>query len=183
MIGSNIPMSQEIAVTHPTESDQIPLFPSPAPVEQTPENPSKKKFWTGFLAGAGSAALVAGLVGASMAIVNKAGEPDVFDITGIMTVNGDITYSSLTGFECEGDGGYSDMSPAAAVSVSDESGKLLAKGTLTGSTKLSDSCMFDFTVTDVPRGSTFYEVEISHRGGLSYTEEEAESGLSLSLGD
>ncbi|MFF0818282.1 hypothetical protein ACFYVR_24485 [Rhodococcus sp. NPDC003318] len=41
----------------------------------------------------------------------------------------------------------------------------------------------DFTVPDVPRGHKFYEVEVGHRGGLSYTESEAESGLALTLGN
>ncbi|WP_169846727.1 hypothetical protein [Rhodococcus marinonascens] len=70
--------------------------------------------------------------------------------------------------------------------VSDESGILLAKGSFTGSSGRGGTngyCIFDFTVTDVPRGSKFYEVEIAHRGGLSYTETEAEEGLALSIGD
>ncbi|WP_430331427.1 hypothetical protein [Rhodococcus sp. ACT016] len=119
-----------------------------------------------------------------MTAVRAASTPETFDITGMITLTGKTTSSGLpTGFACAGAGGYSDLSPAAAVKVSDESGTLLAKGHLTGSSGRSGYCIFDFTVTDVPRGIKFYEVEISHRGGLSYTEAEAEDGLALTLGD
>lgn len=131
----------------------------------------------------GLAGIFLGTAASVVALIDSTDEPESFAITGTMTVSGSIGYSTANGFECEGRNGYSDISPTAAVSVSDENGTLLAKGDLTSSTKSSTSCVFDFAVADAPRGSKFYQVEVSHRGSLSYTEEEAESGLSLSLGD
>ncbi|WP_155949803.1 hypothetical protein [Rhodococcus sp. 114MFTsu3.1] len=65
--------------------------------------------------------------------------------------------------------------------MSDESGTLLAKGALATSSGGSSGCWLDFTVSGVSRGKTFYKVEVSHRGELTYTESEAESGLVFSL--
>ncbi|QBJ98805.1 hypothetical protein ERC79_17940 [Rhodococcus sp. ABRD24] len=100
-----------------------------------------------------------------------------------MSLTGSTTTSGLpAGFECAGAGGYDDIIPGTEVTVSDESGTILGKGELSSSTGGSGYCDFEFTIHDVPRGKHFYDVEVSQRGALSFTEEEAESGLSLTLG-
>ncbi|MGO4204012.1 hypothetical protein AB4Z09_20100 [Rhodococcus sp. TAF43] len=144
----------------------------------------KRPFWIGLSAGVAATAAAVGIAFGVVTAVRAASAPGSFDITGMITLTGKTTSSGLpTGFTCAGAGGYSDLSSSAAVTVSDESGTLLAKGHFTGSSGSSGYCIFDFTVTDVPRGSKFYEVEIAHRGGLSFTEAEAENGVALSLGD
>lgn len=57
-----------------------------------------------------------------------------------------------------------------------------ADSTVPGFECEGDFCTFFFTVTDVPRGASHYDVEISHRGSVSYDESAAESGVHLTLG-
>ena len=72
--------------------------------------------------------------------------------------------------------------------VYDTAGMVVGTGRLTGGTVdyapgLGDStCRFAFTVTGIPDSSDIYQVEISHRGEVASTHDEARSGLSLSLG-
>ncbi|RVW06746.1 hypothetical protein EF834_02185 [Rhodococcus spongiicola] len=155
-----------------------------APVEPEQRTPARRPFWLGVGVGVVAAATVGGIAFGAVAGVRALSAPATFEITGTLTLNGKATTTGLpTGFSCAGTSGYDDLSPNAAVKVSDESGTLLAKGHMIGSVGGSGYCIFDFAVTDVPRGSKFYEVEIARRGGLSYTEVEAEEGLSLSIGD
>ncbi|MEV7121714.1 hypothetical protein [Kitasatospora griseola] len=79
---------------------------------------------------------------------------------------------------CAGSGGYSDIRTGAAVTVYNESGTVLATGTLgPGSPKGAHGCVFTVTVSEVPKGPKFYQVEISHRGKINLSSGEAEAGL------
>lgn len=158
-------------------------FPTPA-ASPEPQQPSRRPFWLGVGVGVTATVVVAGIAVGAVAGVRAMRTPATFDIAGTFTLKGKTTTSGLPAdFSCAGTGGYSDLSPTAAVKVSDQSGTLLAKGHMTGSYGTSGYCVFDFTVAGVPRGSKFYEVEIARRGGLTYTEAEAEEGLSLTIGD
>jgi hypothetical protein len=79
---------------------------------------------------------------------------------------------------CVGDGGYSDIGPGAQVTVTDQKGELIATGTLSmgerGMTNDTWVCRFAFTVPDVP-GADFYTIEVSHRGGLTYSTAEMDA--------
>ncbi|WP_377454571.1 hypothetical protein [Rhodococcoides fascians] len=127
-------------------------------------------------------------VGITVAVVvgSEPKAPDTFQLAGTMTLTESVTrYGGGPGFECVGYKGYDDMTQATAVTVSDESGTLLAKGTFAGSTGGSASsypCVFTFVIDAVPTGKNFYKVEVSHRGALSYTQDEAQAGVALSLG-
>ena len=128
------------------------------------------------------AAAVALIVVAVMAFTANR-EPERFVVLGAITIEDSITtYGLPDGFECAGKDGYKDIGPGAAVMVTDESGTLLAKGAIETSSGGSSGCWLDFTVSGVPRGKSFYKVEVSHRGELTYTESEVESGLVFSLG-
>ena len=111
----------------------------------------------------------------------------------LTTHGGDTTYyvgdaftiSGATftdGVPCTGIGGYSDMKPGAAVTIFDAGGTIvgasaLGTGTATGASTYAiphaDKCAFPFTVAHVPTGSTFYQYEISHRGRITFTADEA----------
>ncbi|RIK07695.1 MAG: hypothetical protein DCC47_16455 [Acidobacteria bacterium] len=158
-------------------------YPSLHPAPAAEVDSSRRAFRRGFTVGVAAALAVGALVTGVVLVVRNIAGPDSFTVGGTMTLQDGFTPSSATQFDCEGEGGCSDMSPAAAVTVSDQSGTLLAKDRLDGSIDMGDSCIFTFAVADVPRGAAFYEVEISHRGGISFTESEAEDGISLSLGD
>lgn len=142
---------------------------------------SRARFVLGIVVGVVGCAALAGLAFA-VDVATRSG-PSAFAITGQFDLTGSTKSASVPGFACAGTGGYDDLNPATTVAVTDEAGTLLAKGHMTGSTRSSRTCTFDFSVLDVPRGHRFYQVEIAHRGALSYTETEAESGLSLTLGD
>jgi hypothetical protein len=118
--------------------------------------------------------------------VNALTKDEPFTVTGTLQLNGDgsITTSDLPmGFACAGIRGYGDIGPGSAVTITDESGTLLAKGAIENSRGDKTSCMLTFKVFDVPPGAKFYKLEISHRGDMSYTEAEVKQGVEVSLGD
>ncbi|QXW00776.1 hypothetical protein [Rhodococcus globerulus] len=161
-------------------------FPEPTHPTTSPptrSGGSRKPFLIGVASGIVATAVVAGLGFGINAALQSSGQDSTFDIAGTISLtSGATTASAPSGYDCVGTKGYDDLSPGAAVKISDEAGKLLAKGTLDSSTGGSSYCVFSFTVSGVPRGSKFYEVEIAHRGGISYTEEEAADGVGLTLG-
>jgi hypothetical protein len=126
-------------------------------------------------------------------------------IEGTIQLNSDedgVSRVSLEG-DCEGDGGYSDLTAGAQVTVKDESGKVIGTGNLRPGTassidpsgdKTAESlgttlavlrtvsaglgiqsraCEFEFTIEDVPRVD-FYNLSIGRRDGPTYTFEEME---------
>jgi hypothetical protein len=107
------------------------------------------------------------------------------------TIEGSITLVDLDGYGddfaggCEGTGGYSDISAGAAVTVRDGEGSMLATSDLDSGEDDGFGCTFPFTVQDVPNAH-FYEIEVSHRGSLSYSKDEMQANrwtVDFSLGD
>lgn len=99
----------------------------------------------------------------------------------------DAFSSSTSGSSCTGGSGYDDIREGADVNVYNETGKLVATSSLLGGTIASDAnatCTFPFSVSNVP-DAKFYKVEVSHRGGLTYSAADMRSNgwdLSLTLG-
>lgn len=108
------------------------------------------------------------------------------------TITGDLALIDSEGFDnsglgCAGTGGYDDISAGTTVTVSDGSGHVVGIGELgLGKEKsLLGECEFAFTVKDVP-DEDFYDVEVSHRGGLKFSRQEMEDNdwyVAGSLGD
>ncbi|MFD6860301.1 hypothetical protein ACFWB0_01545 [Rhodococcus sp. NPDC060086] len=138
------------------------------------------RFWPGFSVGVCAATMVGALIATGFVVADRT---PLFAISGTVTLIDGAASSSTSGFECEGARGYDDISPTAAVRVSDAAGALLATGSLTHSVSEGNFCTFFFTVPEVPRGAASYDVEISHRGSVSYNETEADSGVHLTLGN
>ncbi|MDX2709225.1 hypothetical protein PV350_41255, partial [Streptomyces sp. PA03-6a] len=111
---------------------------------------------------------------------------DTFTLTGTFTLYGGAESDGVGG--CQGEDGFGDVRAGAAVTVYDASGEVIAVGALTDP-KASDpelivACAFTVTVPEVPRGERFYGVEVSHRGKVTVSAEQAEAGgFSASLGD
>ncbi|SHT79424.1 lipoprotein LpqJ [Mycobacteroides abscessus subsp. abscessus] len=145
-----------------------------------PTAPSNKSRNRGILIGFGAASAVAVAVGGGYAWFNHNAAQKPFALSGTLTLS---TTSATTGDGCHGTGGYHDITPGASISVSDESGTLLAKGTLSSGHGESGSCYMPFSIDDVPGGKKFYKVEVTHRGEVNYTEAEAKKGISLQLGE
>jgi hypothetical protein len=96
---------------------------------------------------------------------------------------------------CNGTGGYSDIYGGirigdsvvggSQVTLRDESGKVLATTSLETKLIFSESCDFEFTLSNVP-DADFYQLEVSHRGGLTFSKQELESrswDVRVTLGD
>ncbi|MGZ4513357.1 MAG: serine/threonine-protein kinase, partial [Mycobacterium sp.] len=131
-------------------------------------------------------ALVAICVGAYFTVkaCTKPAPPAPFTLTGTLQLTTDtIKTSGLpSGYSCAGDRDYLDIGPGAAVTVVNETGKLVAKGVIESSYGQQGSCLFLFRVNDIPGGQRFYRVQVTQRGETSYTEAEARAGIHLILG-
>ncbi|MFI5478184.1 hypothetical protein ACIBAB_03595 [Streptomyces rubiginosohelvolus] len=117
--------------------------------------------------------------------VNTDGEADgTFTLEGQFTLTEEAVSDGIGG--CEGSGGYSDIQLGTSVTVYDAAGTVIATSALILSEfdEAAGSCTYDVSVEDVPDGEDFYQVEISHRGKLHLSAEEAKAGsFSGSLGD
>ena len=102
------------------------------------------------------------------------------------TIHGTLTVQESVGQgSCTGTGGYDDIHAGTQVTIRDQSGKLLATGLLDGGTPQGlEACVFTFTIDHLP-SSDFYQVEVSHRGEISYSRsdlEHADWHVDLTLG-
>ncbi|WP_182345768.1 hypothetical protein [Tomitella gaofuii] len=160
----------------PTPEQQQP--PSTAPAAVPPKQRRHLYLW------AVAAAIVTAIIAVPIGywILHDDGA-DAFPMSGTISLNGSsTTFGTPTGFDCVGDDGYDDLDANSGVSVRDASGTLIAKGAMTGSSKAGGYCVLSFLVPDVPTGNNYYLLELSHRGELSFTEDEAQEPISLSLG-
>ena len=123
--------------------------------------------------------LIVSLAGGNASSAEKA-----FGTSGTLTL-ADSSLSFLAeGEGCTGLDGYSDIQRGAQVNVTDADGTLVATGELEGGKKAALGCEFPFAIEGIPQGSKFYTVEVSHRGGLTQTEDELRSGgLAFTLGN
>ncbi|WP_437095204.1 hypothetical protein [Streptomyces sp. enrichment culture] len=142
--------------------------------------------WAGVSLAGGNetAAPAAGATGSPSAITEQAEDmEEPFSTDGTLTVAGIGSGLDLDDL-CSGTGGYSDIDFGTQVNVTDAAGTLVAVGSLSFGKKTELGCEFPFTVDDITPGSKFYTVEVSHRGGLTQTEDELRAGgLAFTLGD
>ena len=108
-------------------------------------------------------------------------EPTTFDVSGSFELIGE---GYAGGEPCSGSGGYSDIQQGVGVTIYDASQKAIALGDLGPGLSRNWDCKFQFTVSDVPiqEGSNIYSIEVSHRGTIQFTQDQAED-LALTLGD
>jgi len=100
------------------------------------------------------------------------------------TISGSLTLADAKAakYGCYTTGGYNDIRAGTDVIVRDETGKTVALGQLGSGTSSMGSCEFPFQVRQVPAGSKFYTVEVSHRGEITFKADEARHPVSLTLG-
>lgn len=127
-----------------------------------------------------SAALLLVGVGVTVWLLWPAGS---FTLRGAMVLGDNATASTSEG-ECVGYAGFDDVAAGASVVVSDAGGAVVAAGQLEPAVSYVDGvCTFPFAVADVPAGSNFYRVEVSHRGSVVFGADEAGRGeVRVSLG-
>jgi hypothetical protein len=90
----------------------------------------------------------------------------------------DILHSSTAQFsgargQCGAESDFSDIHPGADVTVRDDSDEIVGTGHLGDGEYINTYgyktyCQWPFIVSGVPRGSSFYKLQISHRTPLSY---------------
>lgn len=144
---------------------------------------------------AAAAVAFAGLIGAVAYVAHDSSQPNTAtpDPAATIVVTGQLELRGVDGIEyvdglanrrdgasCFGGGGYDDISVDTQVTVSVD-GKTVGLGRLGPGLARGYTCVFDFTVPDVPAGLGFYTVEVSHRGGLTYTEDDL-GAVKVSLG-
>lgn len=169
------PPAEDQPDTPAQTANELPAVPATPPPPPTPPAAPKKKL-SPIAAGLIGLAAGAGIVGGIWAITANSGpsEPATFTLKGAFA----LTEKALAdGNTCEGTGGYDDISNGTSVTVYGAKGDVIATGRLGDSEKAGyGGCIFDVAVPDVPKGEKFYKVEVSHRGTIQLTAEEAESG-------
>jgi hypothetical protein len=85
------------------------------------------------------------------------------------------------GDSCQATSGYDDITSGAAVTVGGQTGQTLGVGALSSGGISSGQCVFSFDVS-VPAGQSVYTVTISHRGTQTFTAEQVQQPIALSLG-
>jgi len=166
------------------EQPAIPPLPDHQPADPAPANSTKRHLGP-LAAGLIGLASGAAIVGGTWAITASSGpdRPSTFTLEGTFTLTEDATSDGDGGCGGRYDSGYDDITEGAGVTVYGASGDVVATGQLGDSSLKSYTCVFDVAVDDVPTGEKFYKVEVSHRGTLQLSAEEAENGeLAASLG-
>lgn len=155
--------------------EQPPVPPPPTQPPTVTGNTAQKKM-SPLTAGFLGLLIGAGAVGGTWAVTaaNGPGRPATFTLEGEFTL---LEGASENGSGCEGTGGYDDISEGTSVTVYGAAGEVIATGHLGESEPVTfGTCTFDVAVEDVPKGQTFYKVEVSHRGTVQLSSEEAENG-------
>lgn len=163
-------------------SDDLTYEPVSVPTEPAPLTPVRTPLLrhplvTGLL----GLVVGAGLVGGAWAATSAPAKTESFTMTGELDLVGGHSPVPPENTDCAGAGGYDDIAEGAAVTVYDAGGKVVAQGAL-GVGRYADpvaftgACVFSFTAPGVPKGTKFYQVEITHRGKLTASIAEAQSG-------
>lgn len=125
-------------------------------------------------------AVIAGTAACSSAPAPTAvpAKPTTFTMTGMLTMSSPKTVQN----NCTGVGGYDDIAPGAAITVTDDKGAIVAVGRLGRGLVHNYNCEYEFEVPAVPGFRDFYGVEVTHRGIVTYPESQARVDVQLTLG-
>lgn len=167
----------------PTTPQEPEVPPPPAEPPTMPATPKKRL--NPLAAGITGLAVGAGLMGGIWAITANSGpsEPATFTLEGTFTLTDRAVPGDGGGCTAAYDSGYDDIAEGASVTVYGAKGDVIATGELGKSKYVDYTCEFGIAVPDVPKGEKFYKVEVSHRGTIQLSAEEAENGeLAASLG-
>lgn len=115
------------------------------------------------------------------------GSPTASPTPETLTITGSIALTDYGGWigdgrgSCSGMDGYGDISAGAVVIVRNATGEQVGLGELEDGHRARGDCVFDFEVTDIADDSERFTVEVSGRGQVPFTRDEA-SSVRLSLG-
>ncbi|WP_405593856.1 hypothetical protein OG741_37615 [Streptomyces sp. NBC_01410] len=164
----------------------------PKPPSEPPHVPGAggRRWWSNpLLAGLCGLVVGAGSVGGVWWLQASGGadKPGVFTLRGTLLLTTGATSATIDDSECAGGGGYDDIASGASVTVYNAAGDVVASGALGKGDQPDGSslraCTFPVSVSDVPKGEKFYQVEVTHRGKISVSSAEAQAGgFTASLG-
>ncbi len=167
----------------------VPAAPVSASVSGRPpaqSGPSQHRTTRFVLVAAATVVAILGVVAYFALQPSTTESPDApFTLAGTLRLSSDVikTNGLPGGYKCAGVRDYGDVGPDAPVTVEDESGKLLAKGTIEASSSGTDGCSLTFRVANVPAGAHFYRVKVAQHPEMSYTEAEAKAGVDFLMGN
>ena len=103
------------------------------------------------------------------------------------TVSGtfELTDADSAANQCQGTGGYSDISAGTTVILTNQDGKILGSSALGTGTSAGAVCTYSFTIPKVPENQQQYAVEVSHRGKVVNSQADMKANgwtFSLTLG-
>jgi hypothetical protein len=165
-----------------------------AVLDQLPATPQRRAWWPAWRFPLMNKTVRIALVAAAVVVIAvvafnllpgspaPGGEPSATpepDLTGTLTLDDQGAWPALqVGADCEGQGGFSDITEGAQVVVTNEAQDIIATGSLgpgrivttgtIGSASLLRVCVFDIAVPDVP-DAEFYTVEVSPPGAFNYS--------------
>jgi hypothetical protein len=124
--------------------------------------------------------------GAAFGVYLLAANTDIVNrLSPNMTVSGTVELPLKDmvnwGTACEGRRGYDDLKIGAPVVVTDAAGKTVGIGQIDTAKEIGGQCVLSFRIADVPKGSDFYGVAVSHRGTVQYSADEIAKPIELSL--
>jgi len=179
------PNSVDTMVAPVVSPAPLPPAQPPGAAEISPDPRRSGRKWIGVAAAAATVLAVMAVV-AYMVLqpTDNATTAEPFALTGNVLVSNDLikTNGLPAGYKCAGAKDFGDVGPNAPILVEDESGKLLAKGSIGGSNSNRDGCLLKFVVSDVPAGSRFYRVRVGQQEEMSFTEAEARAGVEFMMG-
>lgn len=106
--------------------------------------------------------------------------PETLTVSGYLDLISGSIYDR--GRACTGADGYGDLTEGAQVTVYDASGTKIALGSLEEGDRIvtkglmnPDPCRFNFTITDVPAEGSIFSIEVTSRGQIDFSKDEAQS--------
>ena len=158
-------------------TDTFATQPEVPPMPTEPPAPARKRL-SPLAAGLIGLAAGASLVGGVWAVTVSNGPtvPATFTLEGTFTLTDSVSSDGDGGCGGSYDSGYDDISEGTGVTVYGAAGDVVATGQLGESKSVGYTCVFGIAVDDVPKGEKFYKIEVSHRGTLQLTAEQAEGG-------
>lgn len=161
-----------------------PLPPLDPSAEPAPPTARPRRQWVvplaaglgGLIVGAGGVGLAWGLTATpTPAAAPAPTAAATFTLTGTMEVSGVRNWHPVS-TQCEGTGGFDDITEGTGVTVYSGNGTVVGTGRLTNGVVFGVRCSFSVVVEKVPVGADFFQVEVSHRGKLTLSAADAKAG-------
>lgn len=150
-----------------------------------------KKALTGAIAAAGILAASCSTVAGSAVMASAQAEVSAAESSAAeaktLAVYGELALDDSTAYASKcliTSKGYNDIRQGASVVLRDDTGRVVATGSLLAGLpdKQNSTCAYGFLIPDVPL-APFYSLEITHRGEVTFTQDELRDTPTVTLGN